>query len=156
MNGIPTGAFTWSAAGAWATCFTLIGLIIRQVGPWRKQSIDAEQAFRDGLLARIEAQDERIGSLEDQLAAERASRAAEVSILRHENNNLSQIITMFIALIEASPEKAAAHAARIRSEMEKGAARIATEKAAIRSAEIIATHGRRSATDPSPEQGAQS
>lgn len=136
MPAITPGAA--AAGGIWVAVLTLVGLIVRQVSPWRKQSIDAQQAFQQGLMARIEAQDERIKTLESQLNAERANREAEVSIMRHENAQLQQIITMFVALIEADPSNARAHAKRVREEMEKSATRIAAEKATIRGAKIIA------------------
>src|SRR5437868_6556494 len=83
MDGlIPAGNFTWTAAGAWGAFLALLGIIVRQVGPWRKQSMDAEKDFRDGLLKRVER-------LEMQLDFERARHSAIEAVNRHQLNNVN-------------------------------------------------------------------
>ena len=46
--------FGWTAAGAWASFFVLLGILVRQIVPWRKQRLDADQRLRTDLLSRVE------------------------------------------------------------------------------------------------------
>jgi hypothetical protein len=125
----PTGDFTWTAAGAWGAFITLLGIIIRQIGPWRKQSMDAEQTFRDGLLARVQR-------LEQTLDQERARHSAERAIDRHRLNNVSQCFDAMMLMLKAAPEKTAeiiVHIEQMRAEQLKAEA---LEKAALQASLI--------------------
>lgn len=132
ISPIPESAgFGWTAAGAWASFLALMGIIVRQVGPWRKQSIEAEQRLRDNLLARVE-------KLERVLDRERVRHEAERALDRHKLNNVTQCLDAVLLMLEAAPERAAEIVARIK--MMRGDQRQAEalEKAAIHAAEIAA------------------
>jgi hypothetical protein len=101
---LPDGTFTWTAAGAWGSFLVLLGIIARQVGPWRKISVDAEKSFRDDLVRRVER-------LEDTLERERQAaqhkekqlrdkHEVERRIDRHRINNLSAAFNSFITLLK--------------------------------------------------------
>jgi hypothetical protein len=125
----PEGNFTWTAAGAWASFFALIGLIVRQLGPWRKLSIDAEKAFRDDLI-------KRVTKLEKTLERQRLRHEAERGLDRHRLNNVTQCFDAMMMMLKASPEKAAeiiAHIEQMRANQLKAEA---LEKAAIHAALI--------------------
>jgi hypothetical protein len=131
MQTLPTGGFTWTAAGAWASFLALLGIIVRQIGPWRKQSIDAEHTFREGLLKRVER-------LERTLERERIRHNAERSIDRHRLNNITQCFDAMLLLIETNPEKASEIVVKIKDMRAAQMKAEAEEKAIIRAAEIEA------------------
>lgn len=120
----------WVAAGL-LVVGGVVTAIVRQISPWRKLSIDSEKIFRDDLIKRVE-------KLEAEIEFERKSRAAEVSLLRHRVANAEHALDLFIALIEAQPERAAHHAARIKEHREKDRDRLSAESATIRAAEMTA------------------
>lgn len=128
MTGLfPLGQFTWTGLGVWASFFALLGIIVRQVGPWRKLSIDSEKAFRDDLVKRVE-------KLERRLDRQRIRHEAERALDRHRINNLQQCFDATMLMLKAVPEKAA----EIIEEIEKMRATQleaeALEKAAIHAA----------------------
>jgi hypothetical protein len=140
VSGVELGPFTWTAAGAWASFLALLGIIARQVGPWRKISIDAETVFRDGLV-------ERVQRLEDTLERERAQRdadrealrarhEAERSLDRHKIKNLQQCFDAMMMGLKATPDRVSAvieHIERLRAEQLKAEA---IESATIHAAAI--------------------
>jgi outer membrane murein-binding lipoprotein Lpp len=102
----PAGDFTWTAAGAWGSFLMLCGVIARQVGPWRKQSIDAEKEFRDGLIARVEKLEKDLERERTDAKAADAIRQAELARMRHRLNNATQCLDAMLLMLEAAPEKA--------------------------------------------------
>jgi hypothetical protein len=134
----PVGEFTWTAAGAWASFLALVGIIVRQVGPWRKQSLDAEKGFRDDLITRVQR-------LEDTLEIERTKREsdreslrarheAERAIDRHKIRNLQTCFDALVMMLKADPEKVGAvieHIERLRADQLKAEA---LESAALHAA----------------------
>ena len=129
--------FSWTAAGAWATFLALIGVIVRQVGPWKKQTTEAEQKLRDDLLKRVEA-------LETTLERERIRHDAERALDRHRLNNVTQCLDAVLLLLEAAPEKATEIAAKINAMRASQRESEALEKAEIMAAEIMADSARAS------------
>lgn len=126
--------FGWTAAGAWASFIALLGIIIRQVGPWRKQSIDAEQRLRDDLLKRVE-------KLEKTLDRERARHNAERALDRHRLNNVGQCFDAMLLMLKAAPEKAAEIVRHIEGMRARQIESEALEKAAIHAAELVELEG---------------
>jgi tellurite resistance protein len=126
---IPVGDFTWTAAGAWTAAVTLIGMVVRQVGPWRKQSLDAEKGFRSDLIARVQR-------LEDTLETERTKREAERESLRarhqaerafdrHKIRSLQACFDALLMMLKADPHKVASvieHIERLRADQLKAEA----------------------------------
>src|SRR4051812_36637739 len=97
--------FGWTA---WGAFMVLLGIIVRQVGPWRKQSHDSEKEFRDGLIKRVE-------KLERTLEVERKMHQAERALDRHRLNNVTQCLDALLLMLEAAPDKAAEIVARIKT-----------------------------------------
>lgn len=69
---VATG-FSWTAIGAVGTFITLLGgvitLIIKQVGPWRRQTTEAEEALRKEMSARIDGLEKQVDALRAELIA---------------------------------------------------------------------------------------
>jgi hypothetical protein len=42
-----TQTSTWTAAGVWVAALSFLGLLVRQINPWRAQTATAEQSFRE-------------------------------------------------------------------------------------------------------------
>lgn len=120
----------------------LLTLLIRQIGPWRKQVTDETTKLIEGLGKRVE-------SLEKQLAIKdrmhfieirriEARNAAQRSLDRHKFNNSEHNLEALLRVLELSPEKAAEAA---RQALEARAQMKSTEKqeaALIHAAEIRA------------------
>ncbi|SEN16623.1 hypothetical protein SAMN05192583_2113 [Sphingomonas gellani] len=120
----------------------LIGLIVRQWGPWQVIARDGRRADMEGMgkrIAELEARlDRQTTSHEAKLEQERVQHGAELAIMRHRMNNLDQCLTMLLMLIEQDSEKAREAAARVRAMRERQEANEAAEKAAIHAASITA------------------
>lgn len=153
--------FTWTSAGVWASFFALVGLIVRQWVPMKKVRIDEFKSVIDAQKEEITRLSDRVGTLEtniegirdryeQMLAYERASHEAEIGLQRHATRNAKQILYGMLDLIEAAPDKASAHAAKMRERLMEMERQEAAESAAIRSAKIIAS----SPTD-TPASGAE-
>lgn len=126
--------FGWTAAGAWASFLALLGVIIRQVGPWKKQTSDAETKLREGLMARVE-------KLERSLEQKDKVHAAERSLDRHKIRNLNQCLDAVLMILETAPEKTVEVVGRVRAMREAQLQAEAAEAAAIHAAEIAASGG---------------
>jgi hypothetical protein len=144
MPAVPvTSPYGWvTATGAWATFLALLGVIIRQVGPWRKQTSDAS----DKLIGRLER---RLDKVEKQLAVERrmnyiqtarleARHAAQRALDRHKFVNADSNLDALLRILEVSPEKApeAARQAREARAVQRGNEQL--EAAEIHKAEMLA------------------
>lgn len=134
MEPIPTvvQGFGWTAAGAWGSFFALVVVIIRQLGPWRKQSIDAEQRLRDDLLRRVE-------KLERTLDRERTRHSAERALDRHKFANVAGCFDALLMMLEAAPERLADILPKIKEMRARQLEAEALEKAAIHAAEMAYT-----------------
>lgn len=139
---ISAEGFTWTAAGAWGTFLALLGLIIRQVGPWRKQTTDAQDAF----VAKLA---ERLDKVERQLENERrlhyieirrleARSAAQRALDRHKFNNREACLDSLLRILELSPENAQEAAKRARQQIERQRESEQMESTAIHAAEMQA------------------
>jgi hypothetical protein len=80
----------------WGAFLTLIGLLVRQVLPWRKLTIDAATQIRAELQERVKELKADHRSCAEELAKERVDRAADVRSCREEcdiqTNKLEQKI----------------------------------------------------------------
>jgi hypothetical protein len=121
--------FGWTAAGAWGAFLALLGIIVRQVGPWRKLSIDADQRLRDDLLRRVEKLERELDRKEIRHQAERAAD-------RHKLNNIGQCFDAMIIMLEAAPEKVSEIVVRIKEMRARQLEAEAMEKAVIHAASI--------------------
>ena len=125
-----TTGFTWTSAGAWGTFLTLLALIVRQVGPWRKLRDDAEEKLRIALA-------ERVDKLEKTLDRQTLRHEAERSLDRHKLNNLNQCFDAVMLLLETSPEKTPEILARVKAMRESQLKAEALEAAAIHAAQLV-------------------
>lgn len=106
-----------------AAFFTLIGVLIKSLLPYR--------------MSLIENQGDRIDKLERMLAL----ASEELRVVRHDLANANQTLELFISLIEANPEKAAEHAAKARESMSRARDMIAGEKEAVMKARVASIGG---------------
>lgn len=138
MIPFPAGDFTWTAAGAWASFLALVGIIVRQVGPWRKISVDAETVFRDNLIARVEKLERDLQRKDQEGEQLRRLHNAERAVDRHRINNLQQCFDAMLMMIDAAPEKAAEIVTKIREMRAEQLKAEALEKAAVHEVAINA------------------
>lgn len=141
IAGVPYSGLT--AAGVWMAAIGLLGILIRQVGPWRKQAHEAEvQAradeakFRAELLAREAFLLQRIDSLESRLERQEAHHTAEKALGNHKLRNITACFDAMLMMMEMTPDRGAEVVVKIK---EMRAAQIiaeAKEAAIIRAAEI--------------------
>lgn len=68
-----TAGFGWTAAGAWATAISVVAglltLVIKQIGPWRKQTTDAEAKLREEMSVRVDSLEKQVDALRAELLA---------------------------------------------------------------------------------------
>lgn len=124
----------WPQTGVWAALIailTLLGVIARQIVPWKRSTLDAEAVFRADLI-------NRVTRLEKTLDRERSRHNAEISLDRHRLNNVTQCFDALLLLIEMAPDKAMESVQRIKAMRSEQLKREAEEKAIIRAAEIAA------------------
>ena len=121
----------WTAAGVWIAALSFLGLLIRQIGPWKKQVSEVEDHLRDSLTRRVE-------KLERTLERERVRHNAERALDRHRLNNVTQCFDALLLLIKANPDKASEVVVMIEEMRAKQLVAEAEEKAIIRAAEITA------------------
>lgn len=119
------------APWGWALTATIIGTIVHSWPAIQDAVTRAKSALGDRRLGRIE-------KLEARLDEQRVSYEAEVKILRHQVNNLNSCLDAILLLIEAAPERAQEHVARIREMRAEQNKAEAAEKAAVTSAKIVA------------------
>lgn len=126
-----SAGFGWTAGGAWASFILLLGIIVRQIGPWRKQSIDASERLRDDLLRRVE-------KLERELDRKEVRHNAERAADRHRHANISQCFDMMLLMLEVAqdPEQVKKVIARVKDLRSRQLEAETLEKATIHAAEI--------------------
>lgn len=153
----------WSAAGWGVGLIALVTMLLRQVGPWRKQISDAEHTIRSELheqinqfkddmqrerlehamemrafnLERDELGD-RLFMMEKRLTRQEIRHSAERALDRHRLNNINACFDALLLLLKASPEKSAEAVKMIEDMRAKQLIAEAEEKAIITAAEIKA------------------
>lgn len=152
-----------TVAGVWLAALGILGLLLRQVGPWRKQVSDAESDLRTELHAQLDElkkqvekerlehatemrafnmeRDElndRFALLEKAFSRQQIRHNAERALDRHRLNNINACFDALLLLLKASPEKAGEAVAMIEDMRAKQLVAEAEEKAIIRAAEIKA------------------
>lgn len=143
------------AIGGWIVAvLSLFALLLRQVGPWRKQLSDLEATLRAELkehldheranhLAEIRERNierdemgDRIARLEKMLTRQQQRHNAERALDRHRLNNINQCFDAMILLLKANPDRSAEAIALIEEMRGKQMIAEAEEKAIIRAAEM--------------------
>lgn len=82
---------------------------------------------------------ERLAEIETQLQI----TSEELRVVRHDLANANHSLDMFIALIEANPERAKEHAAKVKAMREAVRTQLAEEKAVVTKARIATIGGRK-------------
>jgi hypothetical protein len=123
-----------TSVGVWIAALSLVGLLIRQIIPWKKLTSDAEAKLRDDLIRRV-------GNLERSLERERNRHDAERRLLHHQLNNVTACFDSLLLLIETSPEKAKEVAAKIKAMRSAQLIAEAEEKAIIMAAALMPEEG---------------
>lgn len=118
-------------AGVWVAAFSLIGILIRQIVPWRKLAMEHDEHLRTDLLRRVER-------LERTLDRERIRHNSERALDRHRLNNVTQCFDALLLLIEMNPTKATEAVTKVKEMRATMVLAEAEEKAIIRAAEIEA------------------
>lgn len=127
--------FTWTSffsAISGAGVLGILALIIRHIGPWRKQRDEAEQNLRVALTKRVRM-------LERKIELKDVKHEAERSLDRHKIRNLVQCLDAVLFVLEKAPDKTGEVVAEIRAMRERQIAEEIAEAAAIRAAELAAT-----------------
>ena len=121
----------WSVIPLWIAAIGLVGLLIRQIVPWKRIASDAEARLRDDLIRRVD-------KLERAQERERARHEAERRALHHQLGHVTQCFDALLLLIEAAPEKAREHVKKIKEMRARQLVAETEEKAIIKAAEITA------------------
>jgi hypothetical protein len=157
---------TWAITGWIIAGLGFLGIIIRSIGPWRKQINDVEERLRTELHAEIKdlrerAKDERdahalemrafnrerdemadrLALMEKKLIRQQLRHNAERALARHQLSNITQCFDAVVLLIETNPEKSPEIIAKIKEMRAVQIVAEAEEKAAIRAAEIAFDDG---------------
>lgn len=130
---VATG-FTWTSFFTGISGASLLGilaLVIRQIGPWRKQRDEAEEKLRTALTKRVRV-------LEKKIELKDAKHEAERTLDRHKIRNLVQCLDAVLLVLEKAPDKTPEVVAEIRAMRERQIAEEMAEAATIRAAEIAA------------------
>lgn len=151
----------WSAAALGAGFVAFIGLLVRQIGPWRKQISDAEDSIRKELHEQInqlrnlmekqrlehatemrafdrERDDmgDQLARMEKQLSRQEIRHNAERALDRHRLNNINACFDSLLLLLKANPDKSAEAIQMIEEMRAKQLLAEAEEKAIITAAEL--------------------
>jgi hypothetical protein len=153
----------WSFAGWGVGLIALVSMLLRQVGPWRKQISEAENTIREELHTQITAfkedlqkerlehatemrafnleRDEmadRLALMERKLSRQEIRHNAERALDRHRLNNINSCFDALLLLLKANPEKSVEAVKMIEEMRGKQLMAEAEEKAIIRAAEMKA------------------
>lgn len=151
----------WSSAGWAVGLVALVTMLLRQVGPWRKQISDSEQTLRTELHFQIdqlkdEMQRERLEHstemrafnherddmgdrlfrMERQMLRQESRHRAEIALHRHKFKNITQCFDAMLLLLELSPEKGPEIVTKIKEMRSTQMLAEAEEMAIIQASEI--------------------
>jgi hypothetical protein len=84
----------------------------------------------------VQVLSQRVATVEDQSAQERALCDANLTVLRHRINNLSMSFNGLLLVMELSPDKAGEYVARIKEQRAQQELAEAAEKAAVTAASV--------------------
>lgn len=149
--------------GIWVAALGVLGLVLRNIGPWRKQISEIEERLRTELRKELEAErathasekaahaaelrayilerdemGDRIAKLEKVLDRQQLRHSAERALDRHRLNNITACFDALLLLLKANPDKSAEAIILIEDMRAKQLVAEAEEKAIIRAAEIAA------------------
>lgn len=116
----------------------IVGAFIKTRAPLAKINADREANLLHERAKEMQEMRERIAHLEDQLTV----ALEELRVVRHDLANANQSLDMFIALIEANPERAAEHAAKVKEHRDKYRKELRHEKEAVLEAKLGTLRGK--------------
>ena len=111
---------------------TAIAAIFKTIPALKKIGADREANLLNERAEEMESMRNRLSGLESTLAL----ALEELRLVRHDLANANHSLDMFIALIEANPERAAHHAAKVKEAREAARAVLAEEKADLTRARV--------------------
>lgn len=121
----------WTATGVWIAALTLVGILVRQVVPWRKAEHDSEVQFRDALLRRVE-------NLELKIERQESRHRAEQALSNHKLRNMTSCFDAMLMMLEMNPDRGPEIVAKIKKMRSDQMRAEARESAIIRAADINA------------------
>ena len=153
----------WSSAGWGVALVALVTMLLRQIGPWRKQISESEHNIRTELHEQIrefkddmqrerlehatemrafnrerDEMGDRLYMMEKKFARQQIRHNAERALDRHRLNNINTCFDALLLLLKANPDKST-EAVKLVEEMRATQLLAeAEEKAIIRAAEIAA------------------
>lgn len=118
-----------TTVGLWVAIVGVIGIALRQLVPWRKQSSDAEAQFRAALI-------ERVQRLEDRLDRQQARHEAEKRLLTHKLRNMTANFDSMLLMLEMNPDRGPEIVAAIKDQRARQMVAEAQEAAIIYADEL--------------------
>lgn len=109
-------SFNWTATGFLVAVLAFLGVLIRQIGPWRRQISELEERLRAELLR------------------ERQRCEAELRVVRHRTRNQRQIIYSLLHLFDVPATRRKEMLSSIRSDL------AAIEQAEATESSIVSTN----------------
>ena len=111
---------------------SVIAAIFKTIPALKKIGADREANLLNERAEEMESMRNRLSCLESTLAL----ALEELRLVRHDLANANHGLDMFIALIEANPERAAHHAAKVKEARETARAVLADERADLTRARV--------------------
>ena len=111
---------------------SVIAAIFKTIPALKKISAGREFNLLTERASEMESMRNRLSGLESTLAL----ALEELRLVRHDLANANHSLDMFIALIEANPERAAHHAAKVKEARETARAGLAEERADLTRARV--------------------
>jgi hypothetical protein len=115
---------------------SLLGMLIRSIGPWRKQVTEEETEFRATLRAENVELRGRLERVEKAFRRKDARHVAERSLDQHRIRNLTACFDAAMMLLEMNPDRGPEVATAIKDMRARQMVAEAQEAAIIRAAEI--------------------
>lgn len=117
--------------GVWTAAIGFLGLLVRQIVPWKKVTSDADANLRDALIARVER-------LEQKLERQEARHVAETALGNHKLRNIQAAFDAMLLMLEMNPDRGPEIVAKIKEMRAAQMLAEAKEAAVIRAAAISA------------------
>jgi len=126
-------------AGVWIAALGIVGLLIRQAVPWRKQASDAEARLRDALIERVDKLERAMERQQKTWGLKEARHAAERALGNHKLRNMTANFDAILMMLEMNPDRGPDIVAAIKKQRAAQMLAEAKESAVINAAEITAS-----------------
>ena len=123
-----------TVAGIWVAAFTFLGILIRQIGPWKRQADAAEALLRSAMAARID-------TLEVRLELQEAHHRVETTLNNHQLRNITACFDAMLLLLEMNPDRGPEIVEKIKQMRATQMIAEAEEKAILRSSLLMRMGG---------------